>query len=365
MATCVLRNYLFAATLIVSSVALNATAYREVPMTDGWKQIFPGQETICARGGEFSFFYREGNESDKIVIDFAGGGACWSNRTCAEGSPLFIDNINTLKHHFIDEGPAGIYDHSNEKNPVKNWSHVVIPYCTGDIHWGDNITTYQERGEHWEDRKPITIFHKGAVNAKTVLDWTFAHHRVNAVFVTGASAGGYGSIYWLPYIKDHAADAAIFQFSDGAAGVIGKEGLMMAMTSWNAVKYAPHWIFDSNAIDWQEPKIVDWYSALGRYYPTIMLSQFNTSNDFIQTLFYDVMGDDDPLEWPAKALSNLEAINSNLDNFHYFHAGGESHTIIAEDNFYSLAVNEVFLVDWIENMLARTTMSNVICVECD
>jgi len=31
----------------------------------------------------------------------------------------------------------GIADHSNAANPVKEWTHIYVPYCTGDLHWGD------------------------------------------------------------------------------------------------------------------------------------------------------------------------------------------------------------------------------------
>ena len=40
--------------------------------------------------------------------------------------------------------PSGFYDHDNAENPFKDWYHVIIPYCTGDIHWGDAVTTYNE-----------------------------------------------------------------------------------------------------------------------------------------------------------------------------------------------------------------------------
>ena len=36
----------------------------------------------------------------------------------------------------------GIFDFTNAANPVKDWSGVYVPYCTGDVHFGtaDNVT---------------------------------------------------------------------------------------------------------------------------------------------------------------------------------------------------------------------------------
>ncbi|TDJ04695.1 MAG: esterase, partial [Deltaproteobacteria bacterium] len=56
-----------------------------------WKEYKPGGSTKCARGGEYSFFVKEGDPR-KIVIDFMGGGACWNKRTCKVGSRIFFDS---------------------------------------------------------------------------------------------------------------------------------------------------------------------------------------------------------------------------------------------------------------------------------
>lgn len=336
-------------------------AYREVELSNGWTQIFPGGTTICARGDEFSFFRRAG-DAKNLVIDFVGGGACWSHRTCQKNSIFFVDSVELVKSQLTNKDISGIYDHNHDKNPVKDWAHVVIPYCTGDIHWGDNVQTYTK-----QNSEPVTIFHKGAVNAQTVIDWALNQYHPERLLVTGTSAGGYASLYWLPYIKERAPLANIVQFSDAAAGVIVQDTLKEAMTAWNAVEHAPTWIPSLNPhnVNWAKLSMVDLYTQIGRYYPTIMLSQFNAKFDTIQMLFYEAMGGENPLDWVDKAMESLEGIEGNLDNFQYFHAAGDFHTIINEANFYTLAVNSVLLVDWLSTMLERTNMGNVVCTDCE
>ena len=40
----------------------------------------------------------------------------------------------------------GIYDDTDPRNPFGDWYHVFIPYCTGDLHWGDAVATYGSGG---------------------------------------------------------------------------------------------------------------------------------------------------------------------------------------------------------------------------
>lgn len=336
------------------------SSYRVVELQDNWQQIFPGGETICARGEEFSFFYHPGN-SDDVIIDFVGGGACWNYSSCHEDTALFVDNVDSLKERVNDKGFQGIYDHNNDSNPLKTWSHVVIPYCTGDLHWGDNVATYTK------DQSSITIFHKGAVNGKTVLDWAFSEHAPQRIFVTGTSAGGYASVFWLPYIKEAAPHAKIFQFSDGAAGVVVKQAFQDALSSWNATSHAPTWIpkLDPRMVDWSTLTMVDLYTEIGRYYPEVLLSQFNTNADEVQMFFYYVMGGEDPLSWWNKAWESIATTSNNIPNFRYFHGEGEFHTIIPEEIFYTFSANNIKLVDWLQSMLDEENIGNVVCEDCE
>jgi|EP01046_Picozoa_sp_COSAG06_P067538 hypothetical protein len=49
-----------------------------------WQTIAPGGDTQCGYGAEFRFHFRPGAPgSNGLVIDFQGGGACWSAATCA------------------------------------------------------------------------------------------------------------------------------------------------------------------------------------------------------------------------------------------------------------------------------------------
>jgi len=46
-----------------------------------------GEGIGCALGGDYSFLVRRGTAGlDKVMVEFMGGGACWSYGTCADRS---------------------------------------------------------------------------------------------------------------------------------------------------------------------------------------------------------------------------------------------------------------------------------------
>src|SRR5947207_2143905 len=100
--------------------------------------IKPGAPTICSRGTEYAYFVIPGAK-DKVIIEFEGGGACWDQKTCGFASSLFKETVDIEKHMVDLAGSQTWYDHANPNHPMKDWTHVFIPYCTGDIHWGDNV----------------------------------------------------------------------------------------------------------------------------------------------------------------------------------------------------------------------------------
>src|SRR5687767_11085004 len=147
--------------------------------------------TVCADGSPFRFFVHPGDPA-KLLVEFEGGGACWDDASCAVD--IYSRRVQADPGQAEQRGQlVGIYDRRNPENPFRDWTHVYIPYCTGDLHWGSIDKTYTGSSG------PFVVPHRGAINATAALSW--ASENVPAprqVFVTGCSAGGYGSIFWAP-----------------------------------------------------------------------------------------------------------------------------------------------------------------------
>lgn len=327
-----------------------------VPELDAtWTKIEPGGDTICARGDAFHFFVR-GGSVNKLVILFDGGGACWNAVTCGFADQLFSPTADEE----LPEPGDGIGDKEDEENPFRDWYQVFIPYCTGDVHWGDAVTTYQPEG----DAPEITIHHKGQVNTHAVLDWVYARFsRPETIFVTGVSAGAYGSIGWAPHIIDHYPDSDVVQLGDSGAGVITDTFFEESFPSWNADAVIPDWIpgLDVPLSDLALEKL---YIELANYYPEQVFSQYNTDNDENQRLYYTAMGGKDE-DWSPNMHAKIDAIIDAAPTFRSYIAGGDKHVILPYPEFYTYQVDGVRVRDWVADLANGEPVDNVQCTDCD
>ncbi len=327
----------------------------------GWNEFEPGGDTICSRGTPYAYYVRPGTVN-RVIIDFIGGGACWNQLTCSVANQIFEPTVDSVREAVQANDPRGFYDHDNPENPFKDWYHVVIPYCTGDIHWGDAITTYGKGTD------AVVINHKGAVNTRAVLDWVYESFSApEDIFVTGCSAGSYGSALWAPWIMQHYPNARVSQFGDSGAGIITKSFFEDSFPSWNAEQAFPSFIpaLDPAKVDLLSTELPDLYAGVGNFFPTQRVSQYNTTFDENQTFYYIAMGGEGGAEaWSKKMLGSVKEIEQRAANFGSFGAAGEQHCILPYDNFYSVNVDGYRLVDWLKDMVAREPVERVACTDC-
>ncbi|CAN5859350.1 pectin acetylesterase-family hydrolase [soil metagenome] len=340
-----------------------------------WNAVATGGDTACADGSKYGFFAYAG-KTNKLVIDFRGGGACWNYFTCSQPSRPGRSGGYYFNQVFgppngLDGKNRGIYDHDNAANPVKDWYHVHIPYCTGDIHYGENIKTYMD-----PQGPDVTVQHKGAVNTRAVLDWVYKEFEApEEIFVTGCSAGAYGSILWTPYLEQHYPKAKIHQLGDCGAGVITPEFAQEATANWNVDAALPDFV---PGLDPKTELVfgVDFtqklYQKIAQAYPNSTFSQYNTVFDSTQIGFYSLMRGQAPgevgLEWSQKMQASLATIRAGASNFTSFtddlkKAGdppnATQHCAIIYDDLYTAEQGGVKLTDWLTTLLSGTTPAPV------
>jgi len=318
----------------------------------GWNEVRPGGRTACSDGSPFSFYVRPGTV-DRVVFEFAGGGACWNATTCSFASSLFTKNVIPAELPWAGGAAPGIYDHANADNPFRDWHHVFVPYCTGDIHWGDNVAAYSDT---------LTIAHAGAVNARAALDWLYTNvPRSENIMMTGCSAGGYGSMMWTPYVRQHyGAGTAVAQFSDSAAGVISADFFSTIQESWRYDKALPSFVPGlENAANVRA--LSSLYKGVGSFYPNVPLAQFNTNSDEVQSYFFTTLGGANAKQWTDKMRGEIADLQSNVTSFRAITAPGRQHCIINRDEFYTAAFDGVKLTDWIKKRIANESVANFDC----
>jgi hypothetical protein len=316
-------------------------------------RLEPGGDTVCSRGTPFAFYVSPGT-SNKVIVEFSGGGACWNDVTCGVADSLFSDEVIEPKPEDI----RGFYDHTNPKHPMKDWTHVFIPYCTGDIHWGDSVQTYGKGS------KQVTINHKGAVNTRAVLAWVYENFaEPDKAFVTGCSAGSYGSILWSAHLREHykSKKTRLYQFGDSGAGVITADFFQQSFPAWNPQANFPSWLgVDFSSLD----RLALLYNAIGSAYKSDRFAQFNYRFDETQVFFFTAMGGKDEAAWNGEMRASMAEIREKNENFRYFLPEGKQHCTLPYERFYTDKVGDKLLVDWLDDYVNDRDVSDLACDGC-
>jgi hypothetical protein len=351
----------------------------------------------CRPGNtQYSFYYKEGKEKNLLVF-FDGGGACWNSETCVKG------NLGDLPAYRAELGassdPAnfgGVFDLNNAANPYRDWSMVVVPYCTGDIHWGSKDQTYRDETGlvTGELGGKVKIRHRGFDNFLYVREWMksrFSDRRsrdgnLQKIIVTGSSAGGYGSAFAFPHVKQTFPKATAYLMADGANGVITDGFLDVAVrgldSSWGMAGNLAHWIPGMDTLPYVPAASFAnaYYYAVAAYYPNDRFTQYTTMWDVVQVFFYNTMLNQNnsdawfylPPEvwqdWVTQALTIMVG-NSYNPNYRYYVGEGCNHTVMTfSDDFYKQSSNHpVQFLDWFKALTSDTdpAWQNVMCTNCE
>jgi hypothetical protein len=210
----------------------------------------------------------------------------------------------------------------------------------------------------------VTIQHRGFVNASAVMDWVYSHFSApEAIFVTGVSAGSYGTMMYAPYLMDHYPDSRVVQLGDSGAGVITQEFLEDSFANWGAQQNFPEWISEIHDADVTKLTLNDVYIEVAKYYPDQVLSQYNSWPDDTQEFYYSAMGGDSA-DWTAMMDANISACEAGASNFRAYTVWGSMHGILPYKEFYTYQVNGVRIRDWIADLVSFKEVQDIHCTDC-
>lgn len=207
---------------------------------DKWIKYEPaGAE--CADGTQYKYFVKHRSDSDKVLVLFEGGGACWDFETCtaAAGSlgALGVDCVmngkdedcirdnyadtyyglpSTVPNEMLDlvrkllppfmsltdryvsidsvvpVASSGTNPDGSFISPMHDWNLVFVPYCTSDLYIGNKVAQYTDPND---PTNVVEFKHVGLKNNLIVAE------ELNTLFPTvsefamnGCSAGGAGVV---------------------------------------------------------------------------------------------------------------------------------------------------------------------------
>jgi hypothetical protein len=171
------------------------------PSYEDWIKVeIPG--TVCGNGSQFKFFVNYSSTSNNVVVAFEPGGACWDYESCTGANGIRgaanIDGIDD-RHYELAPFISPWFQRVNDANHTQDWNYVYVPYCTGDVHTGNNVVTYSDPAGEQPD---VEFHHNGHANTMAVIDWMAGEFQsVPKLLVTGCSAGGAGATVNYYYMR--------------------------------------------------------------------------------------------------------------------------------------------------------------------
>ena len=275
-----------------------------------------------------------------LFVYFMGGGACWDASTC------FV--LNTAVH-----GPFGqaqwdatgapsvghALDRARATNPFRDASYVFIPYCTGDLHGGSNVATYDVLG-------PRTFAHVGRRNVEALLPRLRATWPAPArVVISGSSAGGFGATLNYDLFR-RAYGGAQVALVDDAGPFLEDDGV--------PADERAAWYANWHLGDVVDPLCADCRADLSRLYPALVAKYPQDRMALLTSLQDQVIRSYFLIPLAADFEQRLRALITDrlapTATFRTFAIPGESHTLLgAVDTTTS---GGVALEAWLAAMLS-------------
>jgi hypothetical protein len=304
---------------------------------EAWTWV-PFDDALCANGSTTGIGVNLTDKSKNVVIYMQGGGACWDALTCYLAqtavnisSGYDEGNFDSDVTNFLS---SSLFDRGDEGNPVKDYSFVFVPYCTGDVHSGDNVADHAGKETH----------HVGGANMTAYLERIVPTWKdADRVILSGSSAGGFGAGFNWWRIQKAFGDTRVDLIDDCGPPLPApflKESLEQ---DWRSA-----WSLDAG-LPPDCPECLEDLDELFGYYRTHHTKNraalLSYRKDQVISFFFQIS--------ESEVSDGLDALVdkhlSGADNFRYFFLAGNTHCTLQDPK--SLESGGVNLQHWLQLML--------------
>ncbi len=296
----------------------------------------------CRDGSDVGIGVRLQEGAENLVIYLEGGGACFNGATCACNPPSFSESNFTAVA--AARGDAGIFS-TGDDNPVGDWNMVYVPYCTGDVHGGSNPAATVPGVSGTQQ----FVGHQNVERALALLDDYYADDP-DRVLLTGASAGGFGTLLNFPSVAD-TFDGSDLTLLDDSGPIFFADDVFSPQLGggFSALYNFPATLPAATAL-FQPDGLQTIYAYLDSEYPdaTFGLSSY-LQDQTIRGFFsfgqpdFDITG--------AEYAAGLRDVRDRLpDSWGTYYASGAAHTFIGGPAYFQTSAG-VSLNDWLADLL--------------
>jgi len=171
----------------------------EAMIRNGSYMVYPGGKTRCISNVMPHYAFQViPKRTDRLIVVFDGGGACWDQLS------LIANACN--KQGIVPWPRTGMFSIAAD-NPYKDYSVLMVQYCSGDLHAG-NVT------QKWRDMTGRVVHQRGYHNTRSAIDWALKNFpgQLESLIITGTSAGAIGAQVW--------ASTLLREFNYSSASII-------------------------------------------------------------------------------------------------------------------------------------------------
>ncbi|BDG03914.1 pectinacetylesterase family protein [Anaeromyxobacter oryzae] len=299
-----------------------------------WVDV-PG--AVCSDGSGTGIAVNRGTDDAEVVVFLDGGGACWDLLTCftfktANPGPFARPQFEAR----IAKAPGTILDRALPGNPYRDATFVFVPYCTGDVHWGDAVQRYPG--------SPAAYHHAGRTNLAADLDLLEASLPAPAkVVVSGASGGGFGSLLAFDDAKQRWPSARGYLVDDSGPPFVKDDISPAIRAAWFAA-----WRLDRTLLPLCPECATDLsqlFPTLSRKYPGERLALLSSTQDSVIRAF-TLLG---PSEFESAILRLATDVVNPLPTARTFLVPGDTHTMVGHP--VDFTAGGVPLVEWLRRQV--------------
>jgi hypothetical protein len=314
------------------------------PLT--WEFV-PFDDAFCMDGSATGIGVNLNPDATRLVILLEGGGACFDTLSCfGVANPNGYDardfgaNVRSISR--------GLFDREDPMNPLRDASFVYVPYCTGDVHGGNNEDGVGGRMQ--VGYRNVTAYLRRIVP-------TFG--SATEVFLAGRSAGGLGTLVNLEQVQN-AFDCTPVHVIDDAGALLDDEFMRPCIQSlvrdaWNLDAVIPAECPQCTCAD--GGGLVNVFPYLARRFPEHRIGLITSMEDATFRSFFGYgysAGCNFPATMPgedyAAGLTRLRETTAGDDNFHTFYLPGDAHTF-TYTTLSSTSSAGVSLATWITQLV--------------
>jgi cysteine-rich repeat protein len=307
--------------------------------------------SLCRDGSPTGIMVNPSSVSDRVMIFLAGGGACFNYFSCIAGNP---DSFNPADF----EGTTGVFDRANPDNPVRGFSFVYVPYCTGDVHLGGTAAKVPGLSGMQEFR--------GYGNVRRALERIAPTFKdATEVLLTGVSGGGFGAAGNFEQVQRAFQDVPVVLLDDSGPPMGTDQIPSCLQDEWREMWGLDATVLEECGTDCPHPDdyVLDLTAHVLKRYPRAVAALFSNTADGTIRTFYGfgnnqcnaIVSSVPAADYLAGLTQVRNFVTERSSTFGTYYVEGNEHTCIGDDCFYEMVVDGVALTDFVADLLEGST----------